>query len=154
MSNPTICCIGDSLTEGTYSVDWVTNLSKKLPSINVINKGNNGETSAVVMRQVYTYTEFVTIDAPPPLTTPAWRRPRRGGTPSRPIVRPPTYHPWPGPSALMRRRSRRGTLHMEPTALRRPRPSSPRPGECSCPPRSGIRGSRRRAPSCARVVFG
>ena len=54
MSNPTICCIGDSLTEGTYSVDWVTNLSKKLPSINVINKGNNGETAAALRSRIQT----------------------------------------------------------------------------------------------------
>ena len=54
MSNPTICFIGDSLTEGTYSVDWVTNLSKKFPSINFINKGNNGETSALVRTRIKT----------------------------------------------------------------------------------------------------
>ena len=54
MTNPTICCIGDSLTEGTYSVDWVTNLSKKLPSINFINKGNNGETAAAVRSRIQT----------------------------------------------------------------------------------------------------
>tara|TARA_B100001094_G_C18118919_1_gene765690 strand:- start:771 stop:1508 length:738 start_codon:yes stop_codon:yes gene_type:complete len=54
MPNPTICFIGDSLTEGTYSVDWVTNLSKKFPSINFINKGNNGETSALVRTRIKT----------------------------------------------------------------------------------------------------
>ena len=43
-----IVCIGDSLTQGNYSYDWVKNLSKKMPFIEFINMGKNGETAKVM----------------------------------------------------------------------------------------------------------
>tara|TARA_Y100000739_G_C20613060_1_gene469892 strand:+ start:4772 stop:5593 length:822 start_codon:yes stop_codon:yes gene_type:complete len=44
----TVCCIGDSLTQGNYSYDWVSSLSKKIPFIEFINMGKNGETAKVL----------------------------------------------------------------------------------------------------------
>ena len=50
----TVCCIGDSLTQGNYSYDWVSSLSKKIPFIEFINMGKNGETAKVLRMRLQT----------------------------------------------------------------------------------------------------
>ena len=44
----TIFFLGDSLTEGTLSYDWVSNFKKTLPTFDLINKARNGLTTCTL----------------------------------------------------------------------------------------------------------
>eukprot|EP00884_Botryococcus_braunii_P023421 jgi/Botrbrau1/9763/Bobra.85_1s0014.2 len=52
ISKPIVVCLGDSLTEGALTLDWVTTLQQLYPSALFINDGIGGQTSAALERRV------------------------------------------------------------------------------------------------------
>ena len=51
-------CIGDSLTAGSASADWVTDLAAAAPAWKVVNAGTNGQVSLICI-SVHSYTDHV-----------------------------------------------------------------------------------------------
>ena len=52
ITQPTLVCFGDSITEGAIGVSYVDKLRARLPGVRVINAGVNGDTVIHLLRRV------------------------------------------------------------------------------------------------------
>jgi lysophospholipase L1-like esterase len=48
----TVICLGDSITKGMVSYDWVRELSRKMPEFRFLNHGINGDLAYNVLKRL------------------------------------------------------------------------------------------------------